>query len=86
MCANRCRNFSSQKYAQERNREDFKIQRPYNRNRAHVEYKSISDTSNNRDDWNHFKIILKIPEQHTGKARNEGTTVNSLTGHCSQTT
>ena len=50
-----------------------------------MEYKSISDTSNNRDKQNRIKIIQKIPEQHTGKARNQGTTENSHTGHCSHT-
>ena len=25
------------------------------------------DTGNNMGDWNHFKIIQTIPEQHTGK-------------------
>jgi hypothetical protein len=28
------------------------------------------------------KIIQKIPEQRTGKARNQGTTENSHIGHC----
>jgi hypothetical protein len=28
------------------------------------------DTGNNRGDWNHLKITQKVPEQHTGKARN----------------
>ena len=74
MCvrANRYCNFRSQKCAQERNRED-------------VGYKSISDTSNNGGERNLFKIIQKIPEQQTGKARNQGTTQNSRTGHCSHT-
>jgi len=31
------------------------------------------------ENWNHFKIILKITEQHTGKARNQGTTRKSHT-------
>jgi hypothetical protein len=35
--------------------------------------KAKSDTSNNMGDWNHFKITQTIPEQHTGKARNQGT-------------
>ena len=26
------------------------------------------DTSNNRGDWDYFKVIQKIREQHTGKA------------------
>jgi hypothetical protein len=35
--------------------------------------------------WNDIKIIQKIPEPHTGKARNQGTTENSHTGHCTHT-
>ena len=46
-----------------------------------VEYKNKSDTSNNRGNWNHLKIIRKIPEQHTGKARSQVTTENSHIGH-----
>ena len=26
--------------------------------------------SNNRGDWNHFRITQTVPEQHTRKARN----------------
>jgi len=44
-----------------------------NRNSAHVECKTKSDTGNKRDVWNHLKIIQIISEQHTGKARNQGT-------------
>ena len=33
-------------------------------------------------DWNHLKIIQKIPEQHTGRTPNRGTTENSHIGHC----
>jgi hypothetical protein len=55
------------------------------KNTAQVEYKNKCDTSNNRDNWNHFKIIEKIPEQRTGKARNQGTTENSHIGHCTHT-
>jgi hypothetical protein len=29
--------------------------------------KNKGDTSNNRDDWDYFKVIQKIREQHTGK-------------------
>ena len=29
--------------------------------------KSKGDTSNNRSDWDHFKIIQKIHKQHTRK-------------------
>ena len=36
----------------------------------HVECESKSDTSNNRGDWNHFKITQTISEQHTGKEQN----------------
>jgi hypothetical protein len=32
--------------------------------------------------WNHFKIIQKIPEQRTGNPRSLGATENSHTGHC----
>ena len=37
-----------------------------------MERKDKSDTSQNRRDWNHLRIIQKIPEQHTGKARYQG--------------
>jgi hypothetical protein len=40
----------------------------------HVECKNKGDTSNNRGNWNHFKILQKISEQHTRKARYQGTT------------
>ena len=30
--------------------------------------KKKGDTSNNRSDWDYFKVIQKISEQHTGKA------------------
>jgi hypothetical protein len=33
---------------------------------AHVKCECKSDTSNNRGDWNHFKITQTVPEQHTG--------------------
>jgi hypothetical protein len=33
-----------------------------------LEWESKSDTSNNRDDWNHFKITRKTPEQNTRRA------------------
>jgi hypothetical protein len=46
-------------------REDYKIRRPYNRNTAHVECRNKSDTSNNRGNWNHLKIIQEIPAQYT---------------------
>jgi len=40
------------------------VQRPYNRNTAHVECKNKGDTSKNRGD---FKVMQKIREQHTRK-------------------
>ena len=45
----------------------LKYKRPYNRNIVHVEFKNKDDTSNNRGDWDYFKVIQKIREQHTGK-------------------
>ena len=38
-----------------------------NRNTAHVECKNKGDTSNNRGDWDYFKVIQKIHEQYTRK-------------------
>jgi hypothetical protein len=70
---------------QERSRQNSKIQRPYNRSTTHVECKNKCDTNNNRGNWNHLKIIQKIPEQRTGKARNEVTTESSYIGHCTHT-
>jgi len=32
-----------------------------------MECKNKGDTSNNRGDWDHFKVIQKIREQHTRK-------------------
>jgi hypothetical protein len=37
---------------------------------VHVECERISDTSNNRDNWNHFKNTRIIYEQHTRNAQN----------------
>jgi len=36
-------------------------------NKTHVECKNKCDTSNNRGDWDYFKIIQKIREQRTRK-------------------
>jgi hypothetical protein len=49
------------------------------------ERKNKCDTSNNRGNLNHFKIIQKIPEQRTGKLRSQGATENSHIGHCTHT-
>jgi len=56
-----------------------------NRNTAHVECQSRSDTDNNRAVWNHVKVIQKIPEQYTGKVRNQGNVEKRHTGHCTHT-
>jgi len=55
------------------------------RNSADVERENKSDTGNNRGDWKHLKLIQTIPEQHSGKRRNQGITETSLIGHCTQT-
>ena len=47
-----------------------------------MECKSKSDTSNNIGHWNHLIITQNVPEQHTRKPRNQGTTENSHIGHC----
>ena len=36
-------------------------------NTAHVECKNKGDTSNNRGDWDYFKVIQKIREQYAKK-------------------
>ena len=36
-------------------------------NTAHVECENKGDTNNNRGDWDYFKVISKIREQHTRK-------------------
>ena len=59
--------------------------RPYNRNTAHVDCKDRGDTSNNRDDWDYFKVIQKIREQHTRKTWNQGTPENRHIGHSTHT-
>ena len=39
-----------------------------------------SDISNNRDNWNHFRIIQKIPEQNTGEVRYQRTIEQTILG------
>ena len=41
------------------------------RHTVHVECKNKSDANNNRGNWNHLKIIHKIPQQHTRKIQNQ---------------
>jgi len=50
-----------------------------------VECKDKGDTSCNRGDWDYFKVIQKIHEQHTRKTWSQGTTENSHIGHCTHT-
>jgi len=58
-----------------------------NRNSAHAECESKSDTINNRGEWNHLKITQTIPEKpHIRKAQNKGTAKNSHIGQCTHTT
>ena len=38
------------------------------RNTMHVEGKNKGDTSNNKSDWDHFKIIKKKRKQHSRKS------------------
>jgi hypothetical protein len=45
-----------------------------------VEIESKSVTSNNRGDWNHFKITLTVPQQHTKKAQTTETTKAATLG------
>ena len=56
---------------------------------GHVENKNKSRTGNNRGNCNHIKIIHKIPEKPSRKARNQRTAENNHTGprtHTSETT
>ena len=41
-----------------------------------------SVASNNKSNWNHLRIIQKIPEQHNGKARKQRTASDSHIGQC----
>jgi len=50
-----------------------------------VECENKSGTGDNKDKWNHLNIIQTLPEQHTWKARNQGTKKQSYTGHCTHT-
>jgi len=38
-----------------------------------------------RGDWDYFKVIQKIREQHTRKTLSQGTTENRHIGHCIHT-
>jgi hypothetical protein len=46
---------------------------------------TTGEASNNRSNWNHFKIRQNILEQHTRKARYQGTTESSYNGHSTHT-
>ena len=67
-------------------KEAEKIRKYCNRNSAHVESESKSDTSNNRGNWSHLRIFQTVPEQHTREAHNRGTTKNGHIGQCTHTT
>jgi len=56
-----------------------------NRITGHVENKNKSCTGSNRGNCNHIKIIQKIPDKPSGKARNQGTAENNHTGHRTHT-
>jgi len=43
------------------------------------------DDDDNNNNNNNFKITLTIPEQHSGKVRNQGATENCHIGHCTHT-
>jgi hypothetical protein len=45
----------------------------------------IIANNNNRGNWNYLKSIKKIPEHHTGEARNQVTANNGYNGHCTHT-
>jgi len=78
VCVNRCCNLRRQKCDQQRSRE---LSRGDSGNTAHVECKNQCKRGN----WNHLKLIYKVPQQRTGKARIQGTTQNSHIGHCVHT-
>jgi len=63
-------NFWRQKFDQEIIWKCLKIWRPHNRNSAHVECESKSDTISNSGDRSHFKITQTVPEQHIRKGWN----------------
>lgn len=44
-----------------------------NTNRAHMKFRNKCDTNNIRGNCKHLKIIQKISEQRSGKARSQGT-------------
>jgi hypothetical protein len=48
-------------------------------------FKNEGDTSNNRGEWDYFKVIQKIRKQHTRKACSQGTPENSHIAHCAHT-
>jgi len=47
-----------------------------------MDRKNKSDTSNNRGNRNHLRIIQKNPEKLTGKGQHQGTAANSHIVHC----
>jgi len=49
-----------------------------------VEAKVTAD-NNSTGNWNNLEVTQTIPEQRTGKARDQGSTENSHIGHCRHT-
>jgi hypothetical protein len=47
-----------------------------------VESKHNDNNSSDKYKYSHLKIIHNIPQQHTGKVQNQGSTENSHIGHC----
>jgi hypothetical protein len=54
-------------------------------NTAHVEWKNKGDAYDNSGHWIHFKILQKILDQNTRKARSQGTTENKYIEHNTHT-
>jgi len=50
--------------------------------RKNTQNNNNGDTSYNRGDWDYFKVIQKIREQHTRKTWSQETPENSHIGHC----
>lgn len=49
-----------------------------------MDCKNINDTINTGGNWSLLKIIQKMPKEHTGKARHQGTTDNRNNEHHTQ--
>jgi hypothetical protein len=47
---------------------------------AKIFYYCLRNNNNNRGDWNSLKITQALPEQHTRKGRDQGTTKTAILG------